>query len=207
MSTKIYNAYRINKNKDIKDIIKKMREIAIYNMSNNKDYFYLAHAISSAMAFKENQNELAKEVCKEIEKNEFGILSEMWMIDKIKNSKAKDILDCGLMAVATFDDEYWYLKFFSGSKFMDKILNTIEIEIKELEDYHYQNQSDPPEDIEYEEYLKRGKKWNELIPDYTPFNSLPFEIIIFDISRLERLLTEYKNGNIQLSYNFVKTPQ
>lgn len=47
-----------------------------------------------------------------------------------------------------------------------------------LEDFHYQNQTDPPDDIPYEEYQKRGEIWNE-IDDRGWSNFLALKILSF----------------------------
>ena len=208
MSTKIYDAFRINIKADIKEIINKMREIAINTIANDAEYLYMAHAVTSVMALEESENNKnAAAALEEIQKNEFGLFTEMWMLDKIKQaetSREKNVLDCSLTAVATFDSDFWYIKFFSNSGFSNKILNKIIEEIKELEDFHYQNQSDPPEEIPEEEYNKRGQKWEELLPDYKPFNIFPFEVTIFDSARLEKLIFECKYNKKELAYKFDK---
>jgi hypothetical protein len=88
MSTKIYDAFRINIKADIKEIINKMREIAINNIANDAEYLYMAHAVTSVMALEESENNKnAAAALEEIQKNEFGLFAEMWMLDKIKEAE------------------------------------------------------------------------------------------------------------------------
>lgn len=87
------------------------------------------------------------------------------------------------------DDDYYYLKFFANGVY-SKILSTLVSEFEELEDFHYQNQSDPPEDIPYEEYQKRDTKWDEItgpVDNYT-------RMMLYDIftaTQLRELLEKY----------------
>lgn len=37
-----------------------------------------------------------------------------------------------------------------------------------VEDYHYQDQTDPPEDIPYADFQERGKNWEEVLGDAAP---------------------------------------
>lgn len=206
MSSKIYDAFRVSKKVDIKDLIDKMRSIAIDVVSNSYDYLYLIHAMASkSAAEKKDTDKFAMSAYEEIINNEFGIFAEMWMFSMIKNaetSSEKNMLDCSLNAVCTFDEDYWYIKFFSNSNISREILNIIK-EL-DLEDYHYQNQTDPPEDITDEEYSKRGKKWEELLPNSSSFNIFPFDINIFDCLKLERLIFDFQSGKKKLIYKFDK---
>jgi hypothetical protein len=207
MSTKIYDAFRVLKEKDIKGLITEMRSIASDTVANSADYLYQIHAIASAdAAKKKDADKAAMAAYEDVIKNHFGIFIEMWMLNMVKKAETsieKDILDCSLKAVCTFDDEFWYIKFFSNSGISRKILNNI-LEKLELEDFHYQNQSDPPEEISQEEYDKRGEKWDQLLPDYLAFNSFPFEINIFDSNRLERLIFDFNYNKKELAYKFDK---
>ena len=156
MSTKIYDAFRVLKEKDIKGLITEMRSIASDTVANSADYLYLIHAIASAdAAEKKDADKAAMAAYEDVIKNHFGISIEMWMLNMVKKAETsieKDILDCSLKAVCTFDDEFWYIKFFSNSGISRKMLNNI-LEKLELEDFHYQNQSDPPEEISQEEFI------------------------------------------------------
>lgn len=207
MSTKIYDAFRIKKEINIKDVITEMRCIASEIVSNSSDYLYLIHAFAaSTAAEKKDTDKAAMAAYSEVINNDFGICLEMWMLDMIKTaekSSRKDILDCSLKAVCTFDEDYWYIKFFSNSGISRKMLNAI-IEKLQLEDFHYQNQSDPPEDIPEEEYNKRRDKWDQLLPDWSPFNIFPFDITIFDSNKLEKLIFDFKYKQKELAYKFDK---
>jgi hypothetical protein len=45
------------------------------------------------------------------------------------------------------------------------------------EDYHYQNQTDPPEDIPYAQFRKRGKVWDKVCLDDWNARRLSYDII------------------------------
>lgn len=209
MSIKIYDAFRVSREKDIKGLIKQMRSIASDEVANSEDYLCSIHAIASADALKnKDNNEAAMRAYEEVLENTFGLFIESWMLNLVKNAEKsleKNILDCSLKAVCTFDDKYWYIKFFCNSGISRKMLNVISEKL-ELEDFHYQNQTDIPEEISQEEYDKRRDKWNELLTDLNlSFESFPFEIIIFDSNKLERLLFEFNYNEKELAYKFNKT--
>ena len=214
MSTKIYNAVRISKKLDIKTIIDKMRQIAEEVVANDYNFLYMIHAITSAMAHDEKDaNKIAASVYEDVMKNDFNFTTLTWMIDKVKKAELSlsiNDLDCSMIGVVGYDEDYWYIKFFCNSGIARKIYNEIE-KIEGVEDFHYQNQTDPPDDISYEDFEKRSKKWDELIPN-DKFNSLPFEVNIFDYDKLERLIRKYywtgeKDVYKHLAYKFDKNYQ
>jgi hypothetical protein len=208
MSTKIYDAFRIKKEIDIKDVITEMRSIASDVVSNSVDYLYLIHAFAAKTATeKKDTDKMAMEAYNDAINNDFGICLEMWMLSMVKTaetSSKKDIFDCSLKAVCSFDEDYWYIKFFSNSGISRKMLNAIIKKLGVLEDFHYQNQTDPPEDIPEEEYNKRGDKWNQLLPNWSPFNVFPFDVTIFDSNKLEKLIFDFKYKQKELAYKFDK---
>ncbi len=74
-----------------------------------------------------------------------------------------------------------------------------------LKDYHYQNQTDRPEDISAREYSQRSKDWNKAIgPDYIPVNhGLEFELLTFDNTKLAMTLCRNKE-NIDNGFKLAK---
>lgn len=56
-----------------------------------------------------------------------------------------------------------YLKFYPNSLWMQRALKKI-VDVNDLIDFHYQNQTDPPPDVSEEEYEKRKKTWDRLCP-------------------------------------------
>ena len=53
-----------------------------------------------------------------------------------------------------------------------------------VEDYHYQNSSDGPDDMSYEEYSKRGDLWDELFASSYKIEDSGFKYKIMDFSEI-----------------------
>jgi len=69
-------------------------------------------------------------------------------------------------------------------------------------DFHYQNQSDPPSDIPYEEWQSRGDKWDELLKDKFKDTGLTYGIVsgddidIWDLEdKIKSVLEKLKREN------------
>jgi hypothetical protein len=208
MSTKIYDAFRISKKNDIGDIITNMRLIATNIIANSVNYLQTLHSMAIVQAIKNKDVDMfAMKAYEEITNNELSTFFEIWMLDLVKKSELsneRNMLDCSLKAVCTFDDKYWYIKFFCNSEISRQMLNAIVLKHNELEDYHYQNQVDPPDNVTEVEYNKRGDKWNELLPNCSPFNIFPFEITIFNHSSFDRLIFDFNSNKIKMAYKFDK---
>lgn len=59
-----------------------------------------------------------------------------------------------------------------------------------LEDYHYQDQTDPPEGIRYQDFKKRGKKWDKLLDYRNAYAHLP-QFVILDEYCIRRLFQKH----------------
>jgi hypothetical protein len=59
-----------------------------------------------------------------------------------------------------------------------------------IEDYHYQNQVDEPEDVSLKDFNKRGRDWNKVLGDMNPIQS-GLKYTLLDISELWSLLPKY----------------
>ena len=192
MSTKIYDAIRIKKSYDLKIIINEMKEIANNYISNNYDILHDIHEQAIAYCY-ENKNDhscsSALEDHKEGKFNHSTLYAMRASCKKEELSPYKDYLDFILKGVVSFDKRYWYIKFFCNSNVTMNIFDRI-LEIQGIEDYHYQNQTDPPDGISYKNFQKRNKKFEELMPN-DRYDDMPFEITIFDFNSLEKLITKF----------------
>lgn len=192
MSTKIYEAYRIPKEKDILKELLKARDIAIDTVANDAAYLRMIHAMSIYNATRDyinDKNPYAKSVIKD---HKDGKLDEFWierMLQKNQTSLERGNFDAYFTCSIFYDDSYWYLKFFYNDGSFRKAATRI-VEELEFEDYHYQNQVDPPKDIPYEDFYQRGEKWEELMQPYDNYRG-GFEYIIFDSYEFKILISRY----------------
>jgi hypothetical protein len=166
MSTKIYNAYRINKNHDLKDLLKQMREIACEEVA--KDAMFLKAVWRRCVAIINQQPESA--TWKDDFKQEYGIYQFEKVFFESRLDNDERIADGSVVPAIWFDSNWWYLKFFSNSL----VARNIEKRIAALscvEDYHYQNQTDAPDSISEKDFAKRGRKWDTLLDEDDSFSS------------------------------------
>jgi len=207
MSTKIFNAYRINKEVDILKILKNIREKFTEEVSKNGDYLKIIHTtIMYNLAKKiknDPNNKFYKSIVDDNKKGKFDILTCMdilymnqYSYDKINYSTK---FECSIF----YDEDYWYVKFYPNENIQYNFLK--KIEEFGFEDYHYQNQTDIPENISDEEYEKRGEKWNNLLNDDYDFTD-GFNYEIFGPDFFKKLLTKkyYTGKDIyeHLDYKF-----
>jgi hypothetical protein len=167
MSTKIYNAYRLPKETDILKVLKQAKNIATEMVANEEDYLKFLHAMFfynvDEKLKKEPNNKFFLKIKEENINNEFHYHDlEFFMFlegneHKVDRMAVSAKFDCSVF----YDENYWYLKFFPNERIENRMLDKFKKELN-FEDYHYQNQVDTPDDIPEEEYMARGKKWDEL---------------------------------------------
>lgn len=166
MSTKIYYAYRISKKVDILDLFDKIRLMAERRIARDEKLLYCIHAISVMEAAKRFEKDPGDYFAKRVvEGNEKNIIDDIWT-EKILEEYSRDdsklrAIDLNFTCSVFYDSKYWYLRFYPNTRWMQDVLSKAEKKFK-LEDYHYQNSTDPPSNISYEKYKKRDKKWEEL---------------------------------------------
>jgi hypothetical protein len=194
MSTKIYDAYRIKKENDILVTLKKAKELVIQEVANDKLLLTTVHAISIAYALKEfEQNKENLSAKNAIDEHKKGKLDGFWLqrsLEKNSHSLVRGDIDVDFYAMIFYDDDYWYLKFFYNTNSFSKYLEKISTELN-LEDFHYQNQVDPPNDVPAEEFDNRSEKWDELLADGddTYINGLRFDF--FNAHEFRKLISKY----------------
>lgn len=193
MSTKIFEAYRIKKSEvdNIIDLVNQWREDCTEFMKGYEEVHKQIHTgCFYWMTFNHDGEELEKKIDK------FNEDPVFWEIQRYlresENSLTNDLVYTSVrLRVSIFmDNDYWYFKFFPNDRWSYKFLSMLEAGYPELEDFHYQNQTDPPEDIPEDEYRARDEKWEELCRgtnDYT--TGLMFDIM--DSTQFNRLLTKH----------------
>lgn len=206
MSTKIYDAYRIPKSVDILKVMDKIKKMSTTRVQNNIDLLKLIHSYSYLKAKEAVENNTTNSAEYNngkwfLKSHESGIIDEFWVEDVLKQESdklSKSIVDIKFECSVFYDKRYWYIKFFPNSNWMYKVLTEVEAEFPQLEDYHYQNQSDPPDNVPYHQFEKRDKKWDELLGEDGNYRG-GFTYTLFDEYEFRKLLTiNYYKGETDL---------
>jgi len=201
MSTKIYNAYRVSKKTDLKELLKQMREIACDEAS--KDARFLKAVWRRCMQIV-NANPKSVD-WKDDFKQEFGIYQFEKVFFESRRDNDERIADGSIEPVIWFDSKWWYLKFHSNSLFARNVEKRIS-QIPGIEDYHFQDQTDAPENISSAEFKRRGKKWDTLLDEDDSFSSF-MTLPVFTAHQFTKLVqrqwyTGTKDLYSHLAYQF-----
>lgn len=187
MSTKIFYAYRVPKTIDILSFLNEMTDYHTDRIANDGELLELIHILALSDARK--RDDFSAKTA--LERNEEGRLFEFYIkewLEENKNKSGHINIDVDFEVSVFYDNDYWYLKFFPN---MGAEYDTIKHFEDRMEDYHYQNSTGPPEDIPYEEYDARDKKWDELL-EYSGGNySKGLLYNIFTSEDFVDLLTKY----------------
>lgn len=184
MSTKIYNGYRVNISK-VEDLItfcqkaktalRKARdkEIAKYFVSKR------LYSLDRQAVRPEYQKLSYRDICKKLEEA------------KLENNKGVRNFEIEMTASAVFipRGRAFLVYFCCDNQEMTKAWQALE----EVEDYHYQDQCDRPEELTSREWNKRKKDWDEALgPDWVPANhGLTFEFSQFETWGLLQTIKEH----------------
>lgn len=214
MSTKIFYAYRVQKSEiDLMEMLWEFSEIATDEVANNGRYLKKLHTIMLLKAaedrelYKILENEHPKfrskfrdgnDVMEDYFDQKESYFFTHYLSSIFDSTSTNDYSSAinrlinearpHFEVVIGMDNEYYYLKFFPNNIFTD-ILSKIIDEFPEIEDFHYQNQTDPPEDVPYEEFEKRDDKWDELtgpVDNYTRMLSYD----VFGMVHLKELISK-----------------
>jgi len=192
MSTKIYDAFRIKKNIDILSTLNKAREFFTEYVSQDKGLLYSIHAettYAAVIAFEENEeNVMAKNV---IVGNDNNTIDTFWIercLEKYAIGMEKKISDIKISCSIFYDSDYWYIKVFVNNNWTYKPLEDIAKKYG-WEDYHYQNQVDPPEDIPDGEFEKRIEMWDKLLGEEGNYRG-GFNFDLFDAYEFRKLISK-----------------
>lgn len=166
MSTKIYNGYRLKGNPSLLEV----HEFCLKLKNKIKP-----------LAEKTFKRHLINEMMDVYDKNQFGIYDQamyfvnkesnslFWGIDKFLRSKM-DHIKVSQHRDPAYDYEFsisihphkngsTLLMLFTERSELTKAFN----KMKEVEEYHYQDQSDKPKNISDKKWEKRGNEWNDVL--------------------------------------------
>ena len=170
MSLKVYNGIKF-KSKDMQDIVKSLHNIrkqAIENSieyaKNNPDDFVLTMIDSIDDAFKLNVDDY--KINLECQKKVQSSLEKSWRTGNDPNFLFS-------VVIIPWDGEYY------GCVYDDQISANRALLKDIADDFHYQNQTDKPEDISDDDWSEREQIWNDIFDIYfTPGEAgLTYEIV------------------------------
>lgn len=220
MSTKIYYAYRVKKSVPLMPLLRKFTDISCDWMCKNKVALEGLHAmavlranqvINKEIVWEDKDINISKLVLEKNEENKPSYVLDLWFNRIMKlaelDSLAGNPLAVNFECCVNWDGKYWYIKFFPNN-FGNRMFEEIEKQCKELEDFHYQNQSDPPEDVPYKQFKAREKKWESLLNENFDFSNW-LRYTIFDHYVFSKLFSKYfftgeKDVFKHFSYKFDK---
>lgn len=189
MSTKIYDAYKLEKNYSLQELDQLFQEIRKKIQQDSEVRFQ--QMVISDFLFYFNTKRLNGDtwVCDKIEKNkkdmqqksiQENVKNERWsvlwfeigceLVRKI--TKPSNYGECLLSHdfksdIQIFPMENRILLMYFGSSEGQKVIETL----MPVKDYHYQNQTDRPFGISEKEWNRRCTDWDNVIgPDYIPAN-------------------------------------
>lgn len=180
MSTKIYDAYKFDKNYSIKELMDKLsslkpaiKEVFYKDIKNQIMDCFLEYYDAVKYLTPEEYDKLTSRVTNQTTLNNYRLAEQgkwdvllmniqMQKINEFK--KNNDLTTAEIVIIPTENDLLCML--FGDTEIMNIITSNLP-----LSDYHYQNQFDKPDDISDEEWLKRESDWYDAIgPDYVPSN-------------------------------------
>lgn len=196
MSTKIYDAYRMEKSKvdDIIDLVNKWSKNATDFLTGYEDVHKQIHVGCFYWVTLNNRGGVLEKKIEQFNRDCSWFIYPY--LKESENSETRDLVYTSIRLRVTIfqDDDYWYFKFFPDNRWCYKFLSVLENNT-DLEDFHYQNQTDPPEGMGYdedgyEEYQARDDKWEELCRGTNDYSTG----LIFDVMnahKFRKLLTRY----------------
>lgn len=154
MSTKIYYAYRM-KSEFLADFMMKLED------KRNEMY-----------------KEARKKVIEYLVLNKVDVSVDEFMLKHLKKRESI-FYDLDLntsLSISVQKDGFTYIKLFGTQNGINE-LHDFFTSLLYVEDYHYQNQTDHPEDTTYEDFQKRGEKWDKITGGSTYISMIPIQII------------------------------
>jgi len=187
MSTKLYNGIKFKSN-DIREVLDQL--ISIKNKANEialdlLDDRSLALFIESNNLLDKDKWEISREILDALESSNYN----KW--------KFKPRMYFSVVIYPTKEGDIYGYYFDSDKKEFNDLLKPF------YTDFHYQNNSDKPDDISDEEWKFRELKWDELLPgDKFADSGLKYDIVtgdtldIFDLQdKIKIILDKLKRDN------------
>lgn len=163
MSTRIYNAYRVKQPSKVWDVVHAIFEQGQANVTQTlrDHYTHLVRTVDPEM--KDYQEARAKS-----DSEELGFRLR-WARDKTYKGYRENLtklewstysLDV-TVCLYPHKGQYYLRTFCEGGSLFGKVLDFVET-MPELEDFHYQNQSDRPDEVSARAWSHRKQVWDEI---------------------------------------------
>ena len=205
MSTKIYSAYKVNKNIDLTKLMQinyQIKEQIVSDFVNRmsiglaKTVIKITNNLESSAKNEKYSESIRTLITKMLNnENNYAKMGEhllyVYLWDEF-SAKVKDNPDYSakILYIPHNDD---ILAMFFGPYLYEKYI----FDNDNFSDYHYQNQTDKPDDITDEDWEQREQDWSEAIgPDYIPINH-GLEFTFLDCQSVDidvRMSKEYDNA-------------
>lgn len=180
MSTKIYNAFRIKRRVDVWALLWRVRDQGINNvrLALREHYLDLVRRMrTDDPSYLEQRSRFPHDVAEHV-------LRLTLAHEQVRAAYAKDLgspyrdnytLDVSV-ALYPFKGRYYLRPFCESCSVVRGALDFV-ADLPELEDYHYQNQTDRPKHIGAREWSQRRKTWNGI---FGRVNGLP-NVLVIDV--------------------------
>lgn len=171
MSTKIYNGIKFKSN-DMKEILQQLQNVRKEALKICNDLITNVN-IEDYLLYKFNKIDLANKSSHEINK----IMSNDIMIN---DEAANLFLDfkCSIFIIPHEDGNVYGGQFCSGVESYKELLKPY------IEEYHYQNQTDKPDNISDDEWNERDEIWENIFKNFWTFPEVGFGYEIVKASDL-----------------------
>ena len=210
MSTKIFQAYRIPKDRieNISQMVYVLRQRAKIKVAKNYGLLKIIHMFAIDW-YEKNPDRITEKELDDLTKGKghiaFHIEEFLWASDKEKDDRGGITIWTNLECAFFEDSDYWYMKMFHYHNWHLELIESLVTRYDFIEDYSYQNSTDPPID-DHEAYRKRGKKWDELLRGKNNWRGGLMATILGPVDMRDLLSRNYFQGKEDvydhLAYNF-----
>lgn len=168
MSTKIFDAYRVRPDADLWTVLRDIEAKAKANVIEKLRAFY----IEKMEGIDPESEAYRKSSANHRDGSE--AFNRLWLVDEIIRERAResatslkrDEYDLDVSIAITQHRTGYYLRAFCDNASMLGGSLDFLAQHPDLEDFHYQNQTDPPEDVSDEAWEERKAIWNEMASDH-----------------------------------------
>jgi hypothetical protein len=191
MSTKIYNSYKLKRKSDLWPLVRDIRIQATKNVKKKlkeiyKTFISCSSSIDQTTSEFKDQQEYYTNLYKATEQQIIDLvcieLADAAIVERYKKatiSMARDFFNFDVSVGFRQNKGKIYLKYYADMEMRNVFIFLVKD--PRLEEYHYQNQTDPPDYIPEKDWGKRRKEWNDLIDNGSWEDVLTLDICRYDM--------------------------
>jgi hypothetical protein len=165
MSMKVYNAFRLKRSVDLWSFLWALRDTAQANIRSALK----THYVDLVQQMDSDDPSYQEARAKDPERPEWSFRlyrAHNLVINSYKENSTKPNRDTYSLdvtvAVYPHNGRYYLRTFCESVSVVGTVLDFVE-QLPELEDYHYQNQSDRPDEVSAREWAQRRDTWNAIV--------------------------------------------